>query len=351
MCRITPVFAFAGTAQSLFDGVSDRDEPFFGFFDTIHLKTLSVEEATDLLVRLAEINGDKELADFLGTPRGRARLRAMHHLSGGNPRLYIIFSDFLTKESLDDLVRPFQETVDKQLTAYYQERLRWLSAQQQEIVQLLCRATRPIPVKDIAEGIFAAHNTVTSQLKQLRQKCYVSPRPVGREVLYELAEPLMRLSYQVKETNNRQPLTLIVDFLRVWYDRKEIEERMGCFTPGSDARVYFEAALEKLITEGNSLRLELLRTGLENTGHEICDSDMLDRLYCVAVETGMPEDWLALGMAYIKAGRGRGAAGHGKFRTGNLLPEGLREPENQSAIRAGEVASQRRSIHAGDFRS
>ena len=44
-----PVFATVATAQMLFDGVSDRDEPFFGFFDTRHLESLSVDEACSLL--------------------------------------------------------------------------------------------------------------------------------------------------------------------------------------------------------------------------------------------------------------------------------------------------------------
>ncbi len=298
-----PVFATVATAQSLFGGVSDRDQPFFGFFDTIHLKPLGVEDALALLEKLADLNDRQDLVAFLRTPRGKARLRAIHHLSGGNPRLYIILSDFLTKESLDDLVRPFQETIDKQLTAYYQERLRWLSPQQQEIVQFLCRQVHPTAVKDIAEGIFAAHNTTTGQMKQLRDKGYVSFSPRGREVLYELAEPLMRLSIQVKETHNRQPLTLIVDFLRIWYDRTELEERLARLAPGTPGREYFEAALKSQIADGSNFLHELLRRGLDGIDLANCDEDTLERLHCLAAETDNPSDWWRYGAACV----GRGA--------------------------------------------
>ena len=117
-----PIVSTIGTAQALFDGVANRDLPFFGFFEAHTLRALSVDDATTLLENIARLNGQTDLLEFLGTARGKARIRAIHHLSGGNPRLYIILSDFLTRDSLDSLVRPFEETVDKQLTAYYQER-------------------------------------------------------------------------------------------------------------------------------------------------------------------------------------------------------------------------------------
>jgi len=221
-----PRFAIVATAQSLTTDISSKTKPFYGFFDINHLDPLTVDEAAELLEKIAALNNDQPLAEFVASSRGKARMRAIHHLSGGNPRLYLILSDFLTKDSLDNLVRLFEETVDRQLTPYFQERMRWLSPQQQEIVQFLCQQVHPASVKAIAEGIFTKQNTVSSQLKQLREKGYLVSKSRGKESLYELAEPLMRLSFQVKEMNHRQPLTLIVDFMRVWYDRQDLEKRL-----------------------------------------------------------------------------------------------------------------------------
>src|ERR1035441_5781207 len=180
-----PVFATAATAQSLFAGVSDREQPFFGFFDTRHLRPLTVEEATELLQRIARLHSDSSLTEFLSSPRGRARVHAIHHLSGGNHRLYIVLSDFLTQETLDALVRPLEEMVDERLTPYYQERLRWLSPLQRKIVEFLCFRPNPVAVKVIADRLFAEHGTITSQLKKLREMGYVASNPRGRESLYE----------------------------------------------------------------------------------------------------------------------------------------------------------------------
>lgn len=290
-----PVIVTVGTAQALFDGIADHDEPFFGFFDTRHLQPLSVDEARDLLERIATLQGRTDLAEFLRTPIGRARVDAIRALAGGNPRLYLIFSDLLVNAAaLDDLVRPFEEVVDRQLTSYYQERLRWLSPQQREIVQFLCRASSPVPVKHIAEGLFTTHNSITGQLKQLREFRYVDSHPLGREVLYELAEPLMRLALQVKETHDRRPLALIVDFLRIWHEQQDLTERLAKCPADSPARAYLESA-HRLMLTGPNLRHELFRRDLEFAGPEQCDDVALEKARAVA-EDGLAADLIRLGL-------------------------------------------------------
>ena len=112
-----------------------------------------------------------------------------------------------------------------ELTPYYQERLRWLSPQQRKIVEFLCSCSSPVPVKSLANRLFITEQTAASQLKILREVGYVLSHTRGRESLYELTEPLMRLSYEVKQ-NIRQPLRLIVDFLRIWYRPDELRDRL-----------------------------------------------------------------------------------------------------------------------------
>ena len=292
-----PIFATVATAQALFAGVSDHDQPFFGFFDTRHLQRLSAEEATELLQKIARINGDAGLEAFLKTPRGRARIRAIHHLSNGNHRLYVVLSELITAESLDALVQPFEEMVDEQLTPYYQERLRWLSPLQRKIVELLCQRGKPIAVKDIADRLFASHSTITPQLKNLREMGYVVSTPRGRESLYELAEPLMRLSMQVKDTPQSEPLGVIVDFLRVWYERDELEGRLAHADPTERIREYLLAALAKLKSGEPNLRHELMRSELEDVDLEKCEAEQFDQIRLLAEETNLADDWFRYGLA------------------------------------------------------
>ncbi len=99
--------AIVATAQRLGDHLRLRSSPFFGFFQTEYLKPLNVDEATELLQNIARIQGIPELIPFLSSSRGRSRIRALHHLSGGNHRIYIVLSQFLTVSNLDNLVHPF----------------------------------------------------------------------------------------------------------------------------------------------------------------------------------------------------------------------------------------------------
>ena len=251
-----PIFAICATAQALIDDLTQRDGPFFGFFQTEHMKALSLEEAASLLTKIAALNKESEVAAFLQTPRGRARIRALHHLSGGNHRIYVVLSQFITRDNIEDLVAPFQKMVDE-LTPYYQERVRALPPLQRKIVEYLCHCDETVPVKKIARQLFATHQTISNQLKDLRAKGYLQSVQRGRESLYEVSESLMRICVEVKENQSYQPLRLLVDFIRVWYEDSELKSRRETASHGSQAKQYLDHAYELTLSEGN-LRQQIL---------------------------------------------------------------------------------------------
>jgi len=213
------------TSQSLFNGVKVQTSPFYGFFRIHHLEALTSEDATQLLANIARLEGDRELESFIQMPTGRDRIRAVHHLAGGSHRVYVIFSEFLTRESLDELVEAFMQTLDD-LTPYYQSRMTYLSPQQRKIIEFLCDRRHAVPVKDIAQYCFISHQTASSQLKKLLEMGYVRSYPEGRESFYELREVLMRFCLEVKKQRG-EPIRLFVDFLRLWYTRTELQQRLG----------------------------------------------------------------------------------------------------------------------------
>jgi tetratricopeptide (TPR) repeat protein len=213
------------TTPVLFAGVQDRSEPFFGFFNPIPLSPLNWEEATVMLQKIAELDGQADLANFLRTPAGKARVRAVHHLAGGNPRVYTLFAQFITRESLDELVQAFMKMLDD-LTPYYQSRMKELSNQQRKIVEFLVDRREAVMVKEIATQCFIEQRVVSGQLLQLRNKGYVVARANGRESFYELTEVLMRLCMEVKKYRG-QWVELFVDFLRIWYRPAERQAKLA----------------------------------------------------------------------------------------------------------------------------
>ncbi len=213
--------ATVATSQQLFEDVSSRDAAFYGFFEIIHLEPLSVEDARELMEKVARENDKLDLVQFLTTAEGRYRVRALRHLAGGNHRMYVMLSEFLSKESLDGLVECFEELADE-LTPYFQERVGSLSPQQGRIVQTLCGAEGAMTVKEVAEETFIAERNVSKQLGELKQKGYVRSEKRGKESYYDMAEPLMRLCLEVKKQRG-EPLKLVAAFLRVWYSDSSFE--------------------------------------------------------------------------------------------------------------------------------
>ncbi|MCY7337948.1 MAG: tetratricopeptide repeat protein [Chamaesiphon sp.] len=212
------------TTPALFTAVQSRTKPFFGFFNPIHLDRLTVPEAIEMLGKIATLGGQEDLASFLQTPLGRARVRAVHHLAGGNPRVYMLFSQFITRDALDSLVQAFMKMLDD-LTPYYQARMKELSNQQRKIVELLVDKRYAVMVKEIAADCFIDAGTAASQLRELRKMGYVESTQDKRESLYELREVLMRLCLEVKKQRG-QWVEIFVEFLRIWYPLSERKNQL-----------------------------------------------------------------------------------------------------------------------------
>ncbi len=209
------------TATSLVEAVTERKETFFGFFRIHTLSPLSVDEAAELLVRLANRVHDSELAGAIQSQMGKARLRAIHYLAGGNPRIYVIFYDFLNRDSLDDLARPFMKLMDE-LTPYYQARMSRLAPLQRRIIDVLRRLRGASNVSEIARQTMSSSQTISKQLGKLKGLGYViQVDSLGRSNYYEMREPLMRLCLDVKEQKGRN-VEIFVQFLRVWYSQAEL---------------------------------------------------------------------------------------------------------------------------------
>ena len=237
------IWSVLATSPSLSEDISDHASPFYGFFEILPLEGLSVPDAITLMQRLAESQGRPEIAEYVSSPAGRARMRAVQHLANGNHRVFVIFYDFLARNKEADLVEPVLKTIDV-LTPYYQSQMKELSPQQRKLVEFLCRFRSAANVKTIASSCFVSHQTAASQLKQLLRNRYLRVTRIGRESYYELNEPLLRICVETK-VHDGKPLRLFVEFLRYWFARQELEQRLTAMETDVAEHAYFLAALEE----------------------------------------------------------------------------------------------------------
>ncbi|KXX65667.1 AAA family ATPase [Marichromatium gracile] len=229
------------TTTSLTEALTERSKTFYGFFREQRLRPFEVDEAATLLARLAEYANDPALADQIWSPLGLARVRALHYLAGGNPRVYTIFHDFLTRDSLDELVTPLMKLLDE-LTPYYQSRMLQLAPLQRAILDTLRRLRRAAPVKEIARQVMTSSQTISTQLGKLEDLGYViQADSIGRSNYYELREPLMRLCLEVKEQRG-QTIPFFIEFLRIWFSPRELDTLARRASAGELESLHLETA-------------------------------------------------------------------------------------------------------------
>ncbi len=285
------------STPALFNGISRRTAPFFQFFRIYPLESLSLPEAVELVEKSVLYRGDVELARILRTPHGRKRIRVIHHIAGGNHRVYAIFAQFLTCESIEEMVNPVLRTLDD-LTPYYQAKMQELSDQQRKIVGMLCERRGAIPVKEIARQCMTSPQTASSQLSLLKERGYLRSDSVGRESYYELAEPLMRLCVELKK-NRGGPIRLLVDFLRFWFSVEELQSRLSS-TKGDSAieRLYLAAALETDTSATSDTRLAQYEHSLNTSWAVGAFEIALAEAKALVDLRGSENDWRILSECY-----------------------------------------------------
>ena len=251
------------TAPQLFEGVQLHESPFYGFFAITHLDELSLSSAGELMRRVAELRKDRALVRFLATEVARRRLAAVEALAGGHPRIWLLLSGCVSIYAIDELVPLFLEALDD-LTPYYQDRLRELGDQQQELVVLLSEAGGALSNRELSQRSGIAQNQVATILRQLTDRGYVRRAEVPDELAsgdarmsyWELREPLMRLCLDVKQARGK-PLRMVVEFLRAWYGPRLLDELVDLPEGDSLAATYAGEAFRTL--EGDLPTDDLLR--------------------------------------------------------------------------------------------
>lgn len=242
------------TTPSLFTSVTDRSAPWYGGLATLMLPGLTAEEGQELVALLAAARGDQALADFVRSPTGAGRIKAVAQLTGGSPRVWMVLASVATKESLDELVPAVEELLEG-LVPYYQQLLWSLSPSERRLVVALAQTGR-MTAKQVAEAAEIDPNSATTTLRRLAEQRWVeSERPRSgdkRLTYYRIREPLLRYHLQYRE-ESEQPLSLVVWLLKAWFSPRERALAYYDGPSGSVGEGYLMAAMDGPSADTNSL--------------------------------------------------------------------------------------------------
>lgn len=307
-------WAIVATTPQLFAAVTLQDNPFYGFFTVRALEKINLETGIDLLAKKAIHEDKSDLADFLRTPLGRARARAVHHLAAGNHRAYVVLFDFLDKESFKELIGPFMRMVDD-LTPYYQDRMRQLPPAQRKIIEFLCLEGTPATVKEISASCLMSQQTAAKQVGELVTAGFVSRNRSGRNTFCELSEPLMRICIEVKD-NKTQHFRLFVEFLRHWFTSRELQERHSVHEHHPSLadldRVHVEEAVRCYLADGKEPLVDAFHIEAKRCRNSGDYQGLATIQQALVGEGGSASDYNTWVYALVRAGDGRSAVAAGR---------------------------------------
>lgn len=266
------------TAQALSDDIGREDRPFYGFFEEIHLQKLSFDESYELLKSLAKIEKRDDVLEHLNT-KGLAQVKAIHRLVKGNHRLLVTFYEFLKADLLSDLSVTFIKTLND-LKPYYETYIRFLPPQQQKILRFIAMAKIPQLGKEIARQCFIDQKSLSKQLSELTKKKLIEAIvdvTDKRNKLYDIAEPLLRLSIEIGE-HKEGVNALFIDFLALYYENNELEAQKNRFSEML-SKCVIDADLQKYHYEiqARERALEIQKNFISEPKNEY-DNSFLDKV-------------------------------------------------------------------------
>ena len=192
-----PEIMVIGSANSVFDAISNHGQPFYEFFRLIRLEGLDQEECSQLLEALAAKDGATELAEK--TDQERGRLETIRHLTGGNPRLLVRACRMLIESPLGSAFEDLERLIDEQ-TPYFKANIEALPIQARGVFHCLAAAWMPMLTKEVAAAAKLSSSHASAQLRQLKEKGYVRgiSFPDDKRTRYEVADRFYNIYYVLR---------------------------------------------------------------------------------------------------------------------------------------------------------
>jgi tetratricopeptide (TPR) repeat protein len=287
-----------GTAPTIFDSIMEHDKPLFNFFETIWLGDLTFDDTKTLLNKYAEIEDRNDLIKLFA--ESESKIRAIYNLAGGNPRLILSLYQIIAEDDITSVEKTFFRIVDE-LNPYFRERMRDITKQQQQIIDVMARDRKLLTPTEIASKCLMPVNVVNSQMKRLEKLGYIekAPQKRAKRVLYEIREKLFSIWRQMRIEAGRKRLGFLVSFYQIWYTQEEL--------------------MTQLLNTYTNIKemFDLGKTEIE---------PLIDKLWYIKKAVGLPEHascWLQANLAHFK--------GDYESATRNLMEYLTTEPADHDA--------------------
>lgn len=222
----SPWLKLIGFAAVYFEQLEKADAPFYEFFALENLQTISLEETQEILAHWSKLDDRPDLLERLTHRQGR--VKNLHLLTGGNPRLVAVLYELFNEGPLQSTLGDIQTLVDR-MTPYFKSQIDALPVQSRRVIDALAQRWEPVPTRLLAEDLRQPSNQVSAQLSRLSRDGWVTQRgPEGKHAQYQLADRFYNIYYLMRHSRSQlQRLKGFVSFLRVFFEDEDQKTLVG----------------------------------------------------------------------------------------------------------------------------
>ncbi|UCE37727.1 MAG: tetratricopeptide repeat protein [Thermoplasmata archaeon] len=262
-----------GTATEIPKSIWKYKSRFWAFFKVHDVKPLNEKDFLDMMERMARFYDGETLLDDNGKLRKEIsiKIRSMHHLTSGYPRLGVSLYEVLLLEEPQDIAKSFDSMLDR-LSPYFEGIDAGLSSQERYVFGQIVRNLSPNMTKanfsfeDIFEnGSENERGRNRALFSKLKKKGFLTVHhKEGRKVFHRLSNPIFGIWYlktHVKDATFEGKY--ILEFIHAYYTIEEFVERFGGLTDPDMASVPIRRAFESLKEEYVSAAMTLGMTLVE----------------------------------------------------------------------------------------
>jgi tetratricopeptide (TPR) repeat protein len=216
-----------GAATQALKESADPDAAFYEFFQPHHLDPLDEQETESCMRALAERRQllGRQVLEVLD--RQPERLRTLHNLTGGNPRVLALIYRLLESAETDAAMADLEILLD-QVTPYYKARIEeYQTPIQRAVIDAIALNWDPITIGALSEATNIVANTLSGMLQKLRKDGLIEQvEGSGAYARHQIVERFLNIWYLMRHgtRRTRQKMRWLVEYLASFYAPEELAE-------------------------------------------------------------------------------------------------------------------------------
>jgi hypothetical protein len=239
-----------GAATQTLKESADREAAFYEFLQPHHLDPLDDQETESCMRALAEHRGEhgRQVVEVLD--RQPERLKTLHTLTGGNPRVLALIYRLLESAETDAAMADLEILLD-QVTPYYKARIEeYQTPMQRAVIDAIALNWNPVTVGALADATKIVATTLSPMLQKLRKDGLIEQvEGSGAYARHQIVERFLNIWYLMRHgtRRTRQKMRWLVEYLASFYAPDELAELARRYRSswGGDYAVAAEEAIAR----------------------------------------------------------------------------------------------------------